>query len=333
MAELNCEACEVIREIDPSFQANGFGDSECTSLMNDTGIATADEHDDFTDLNLLNDCLVGNMGAEIDTYDVCDWKKYMKRFVPNLWTTLKGIICAIGGIWTNIHRLWCMVNYVMTGASFSFGETTTTGESVLVPGTGVDFSIRSASDQHAGDVSLSYYGGALARLTGSLITFIESFHDADGNVKPGNSAWNWQASGFDIPDGGELLYEVRIKKSEYPMLKAVHTGEAFNTGGGQRFFQCRINSFDGDNVPEGSDARYAYGQHGWCDKDGTPSATGYSSGHAVPAGWIYVQMRMLYVGDLRVGNRTDGAGQTKQGTAFSPGGYIGVKLDQGEIPC
>lgn len=333
MAELNCSACDDIRELDPNFVVNGFGDDECASLQNDTGLTADSGHDDFTDLNLMNDCLVGVPSVEVDKYDVCDWKTYMKRLVPNLWTTFKGIICAIGGIWTNIHRLWCMVNYMMTGADFSFGEDTTEGESVLIPGKGVDFSIRSASDQHAGDVAITYLGGALGVLSGSLTTFIESFHDANGNTKPGNTAWDWQANDFDLPNGGELLYEIRIKKSEYPMLKSIHNGEAFNTGSGQRFFQAHIITFNGDNIPEGSDARYAYGQHGWCDKDGTPSETGYSSGHAVPAGWTYVQVRMLYVGDLRVSNREDGSGQTKRGTAFSPRGYIGIRLDQGEIPC
>ena len=105
MAKINCSACEDLRQTDPNLIVNGFGDDECTSLMNDTGLVASSGNDDCTDLNNLNDCLVGNMEAEADMYEVCDWKTFMKQFIPNVWTTLKGIICAICGIWKNIHNI------------------------------------------------------------------------------------------------------------------------------------------------------------------------------------------------------------------------------------
>ena len=38
-------------------------------------------------------------------YEVRDWKKFMKQFIPNLWTTLKAIICAICGLWEHISSI------------------------------------------------------------------------------------------------------------------------------------------------------------------------------------------------------------------------------------
>ena len=112
---LNCAACEEIRQTDPSLIVNGFSDDECSSLMNDTGLVPGDDHNDCEDLHNLNDCLVGNMETEVDLYDVCDWKPFMKTFIPNLWTTLKAMICAICGIWTNIHNLWTKIGCVYDG--------------------------------------------------------------------------------------------------------------------------------------------------------------------------------------------------------------------------
>lgn len=105
MANINCSACEDIREVAPGLVVNGFDDTMCASLKNDTGLSPSSGHNDCTDLNNMNDCLVGNMETEVDAYDVCDWKEFMKKFIGNVWTVLKGIICSICGIWTNVHEL------------------------------------------------------------------------------------------------------------------------------------------------------------------------------------------------------------------------------------
>lgn len=101
----DCESCEALRQDAPSLICNGFDDTMCSSLMNDTGLNPSSGNDDCTDLNHLNDCLVGNEETELEMYEVCDWKSFMKQFIPNLWTTLKAIICSICGIWTHIHDI------------------------------------------------------------------------------------------------------------------------------------------------------------------------------------------------------------------------------------
>lgn len=123
MANINCEACDEIRQTSPGLIINGLGDEECTSLQNDTGLNPSSGHTNCEDLNNLNDCLVGNMAAEVDAYEICDWKPFMKKFIPNVWTTLKGIICALCGIWTRINCIYNgLVNLIDTLAQTTGGK-------------------------------------------------------------------------------------------------------------------------------------------------------------------------------------------------------------------
>lgn len=102
MAIQNCSACSDIRETAPELFVNGLTDDMITSLQNNTGLSTTNDNDDCDDLNNMTDCLIGNMEPEIDSYEVCDWKEYMRNFVPNVWTVLKGIVAAICGLWTRL---------------------------------------------------------------------------------------------------------------------------------------------------------------------------------------------------------------------------------------
>ena len=104
MAKPDCNACQELREHAPDFVFNGVTDSICTSLKNDTGLnpkATV-IHNDCEDLDLANDCLVGQMDKEVDSYDVCDWKDFMHKFIPNLWNFLKAMVCTICGLWIKL---------------------------------------------------------------------------------------------------------------------------------------------------------------------------------------------------------------------------------------
>ena len=320
MAELNCSACEDIRELDPNFVVNGFGDDECTSLKNDTGLAAASGHDDFTDLNLMNDCLVGVPGAEIDKFDVCDWKAYMKKLVPNLWTMIKGIICAIGGIWTFIHKHECQLEAMMEGIEFDVGEDSTDG-SYVVAGKGVSF-LKFESGEKLSDVHMIYIGGGLARVQGTLAFSATDFteensgecwcYDLDGenptkrSNRKGNALWNNTATVTvdgeqyhpikSMGQSGELIFEIRIKKSEHPELKQIFAGIAAPTGGGQ--YQV--------NLSVGTEGAEMYGQNGSSPK------------HTVPEGWIYVQARMISIGYLIATTEHH----------YTPRGFMGIRLNR-----
>lgn len=116
MANKNCTACNELKDYAPNFATNGVTDAECNSLKNDTGLnpELTKKHTDCDDLNDANDCLVGNMEDELEYYDACDWKDYMKGLVPNIYNLFKAIICAICGLWTNVHKLWNEIEKLWT---------------------------------------------------------------------------------------------------------------------------------------------------------------------------------------------------------------------------
>lgn len=110
--EEHCSACERLREENADFIEYGISDPECKSLQNDTGLNSKLTvlHDDCQDLNDMNDCLVAQHGQTIPAYDDCDWKVYATDQNWNLWNMFKGIICAICGLWKNIHDIWKKVD-------------------------------------------------------------------------------------------------------------------------------------------------------------------------------------------------------------------------------
>lgn len=105
MATHNCGSCEDLRQTSPEFILNGITDNVCDSLTHNTGLEPSAGHDDCEDLNLMNDCLIDTMATEVNSYETCDWKKFMKAFIPNVWTMFKGVICSICGLWCSITKL------------------------------------------------------------------------------------------------------------------------------------------------------------------------------------------------------------------------------------
>lgn len=176
----NCSACSELQENSPDFVMNGVSEGVDLSLRNDTGFNPTSGHDDCQDLNDANDCLIGNMEDEVDAYEVCNWKDFMIEFIHNLWTVLKAMISAICGLWTLSEKNECEIQGLYNGATFTFGENTQGVESKLVPGKGVDFSLRGAGG-HAVNVTLRYIAGGLLQVSGSLRTFTASFYDLDEN--------------------------------------------------------------------------------------------------------------------------------------------------------
>lgn len=113
-SNVDCSACTDLKKNAPEFVQNGVTKTVCASLQNDTGLnpTLTTLHTDCEDLDTATDCMIGMMEKEVDSYDLCDWKDFMKKFINNLTQILKAIICAICGIWTNIHDLWDKVNCV-----------------------------------------------------------------------------------------------------------------------------------------------------------------------------------------------------------------------------
>ena len=328
MAKPKCDACEELREKAPNLIVNGLGETECTSLKNNTGLNPSSENNDCDDLNNLNDCLIGNMEAEIDAYDVCDWKEFMRKFIENAWTVFKGIICAVCGLWaqmssilSRLSKVECETSYLFEGATFRIGEAAT-GSSYIVAGKGVSFLIPAQSPTSA-DVGITYIAGGLATLYGSYRFFTENFTDSGSctnfdngtaertsTSRKGNDVWGTSPNA--LINGGELISEMRIKMSDFPQIKRFFAGFGQENAGGS--YQVRIVPFTAGN--------YAYGQHGYCNDDGSPASSGMDGGHLVPSGYVYLQLRMTSL--------FDAIGNDKQ---LSPRTFLGIRMSDKNITC
>lgn len=319
MSQQSCSACNDLREYAPEFVLNGTTDSVGENLKNDDGLSNASGHSDCDDLLDVNDCLIGNMLDELDNYDVCDWKEFMTAFVGNLYETIKAMVYSTCG-------QWCAINTMFNGQTFSIGENTD-GDAYVVAGKGVSFLLPHASSERTSDVQLLYIAGGLVRGTGSFDFFNNNFTDeqACGNfdngstyrksqARLGNPVWGHSYGDGVFPSsGGELICELRIKKSAFPQIKAFYQGFGQETNGGA--YSVRALVFDA--------GYYAYGQHGPCNSDGSPAASGYDSGHLVPAGWIYIQIRQSSIINFSM----------VEGRQYSPYWLMGMRMNPDEIEC
>lgn len=330
MRDLQCSSCEDLRQTAPNFVINGLGEDECTNLANNKGLAG--NSDDCTDLHNMADCLIGFAEEEVDAYETCDWKKFMKEFIPNVWSVFTGIICAICGI-------WCKLEAMNDGITITVGEDETDG-SYIVAGRGVSFmTTGSADNNYTSDIELSNYGNFL-RINGSV-----DFR-ADQNFNEPNDKKSWNFDNMDtirhtnarksyslwhhvngttenLGAGGELIYEVRIKKSAYPAIKEIASGTGNPTGGGA--YQTNFAIFDGDDIPEGGTHRYAYGQHHRCDEITGQGIDGGDDGHIVEKGWIYIQHRMVNISVLNANDNNV--------NKYTPRGWCAIRLNMDEIEC
>ena len=124
MSEVSCTACQELREDAPEFVTSGVTDKVCNSLANDTGLDANNGNNDATDLHTANDCLIGRMEDELNSYDTCDWKKFMRLFIRNIYEVIKAIICAIRGIWLKIHNHESRISELEGGGAEDFCEAT-----------------------------------------------------------------------------------------------------------------------------------------------------------------------------------------------------------------
>lgn len=108
----NCQACIDINDKYPTLADKGITDTLCTNLKNDEGLKASDGKNDCDDLNLMNDCLIGNLEEEIKIADACEWRVILTNTVKNLYHMIKAVICAICGLWTNVHNLWAEINRI-----------------------------------------------------------------------------------------------------------------------------------------------------------------------------------------------------------------------------
>ena len=103
MSQQSCNACNDLREYAPEFVINGVTDNVCEHLADNEGLSGADAHNDCDDLHDVNDCLIGNMDDELESFEICEWKDFMHQYIPNNYETLKAMICSMCGQWEMIE--------------------------------------------------------------------------------------------------------------------------------------------------------------------------------------------------------------------------------------
>lgn len=327
MAKNNCAACEDLRDYAPDFVVNGVTGNVCNSLMNDTGLnaSASGTHTNCDDLKDANDCLVGNMVDEVDAYGECDWKDYARNLVSNLYNLIYALICSMCGLWKRLKKAECQIEKLAEGGiSFRLGEEPTDG-SYLVAGKGVSFLLPHSSTTHQNDIDINYIAGGFCIAQGTCKFFNSNFTDEksvanfdNGSTvrtstsRLGNSVWGQTGR---PAKGGELIYEMRIKRSEYPYLKNLYTGRGTESNTGR--FEVHFHVVHA--------GKYAYGQHGWCNSDTgeiDPQDVGYDKGHLVPEGYIYVQCRLHWADEM-----------SGSGINYTPYGWIGIRMNASELEC
>lgn len=107
MSTINCDSCADLREYAPEFVQNGVTSRVSTSLKNNTGFnpSLSVLHKNCEDLNDANDCLIGRLPQELAGYDVCEWKEFMGKLLPNQYEMLKALIASDCGQWAKIEPL------------------------------------------------------------------------------------------------------------------------------------------------------------------------------------------------------------------------------------
>lgn len=115
MSQPDCGACNNLREYAPEFVQNGVSSNIAASLKNNTGLnpSLTVTHTNCDDLNDVNDCLIGRMGQEVETTDVCEWKPFMRKLIPNIYETVKAVIASTCGLWTRVDALCSGIDTVL----------------------------------------------------------------------------------------------------------------------------------------------------------------------------------------------------------------------------
>lgn len=285
MAEIDCTICEELKDTSVEFISQGITDNICTSLANDTGLNPDLPilHTDCDDLDVMNDCLIGRPADELEKYAVCDWKKFMRKYIGNIYTMFKGLVCAVCGIWKNIHDIWdkiaeilqdlldihdeldnhdCLINALTETQELQFDV----GE--FIAGTDVFF-------RNSGSVSIGVSFDVIGNMgvLNASVGFVE------------NSKWLTELGHTSPGDEGWLVCELRINKAATG-IKHIYAADSqtINTG----CYLASVYGFDGDRDFD----TYGRARRGIYSNQ-TPAQWGWQDGSSpVPPGWIYLQLRV-----------------------------------------
>lgn len=327
MSKVDCSSCDDLRKISTSFINNGVTTTICNSLKNDTGLNPnlTVLHTDCEDLDTVNDCLVGVMDSDLEKYDACDWIKFMHRFIPNLHTTFKTIICAICGLWTNIHSILSRLNSI-DNAITALTRRVTKNEGDISALQSRVTTIGNTVANHTTEITNIWKRiGEIEDQSGRIDCIIDNMTKQRGwNVGPDNIRW---APGVTARAGVEtdpLLAVPHMSGNGYCgyMTGSIsisqtwidaHPNSELNTRGALLYeYRIKLSDFKLKNIFAFNLQENANGQcvhaHGYIFKAGDTTfgnnkddTTGSS---VVPAGYIYIQVRMASYESLGNGDMT-----------------------------
>lgn len=261
----SCKACEDLRQYAPDFTQNGVTDSVCASLKNNTGLNPSNSRNNCTDLDAVNDCLIGNMEEEVDAYEVCDWKVFTKNLINNIWTTLDAFNCAMCGTWSKIasilkeiDKIWCWLENLTknTGGVLHAYEDDDPSKPAI-NGFRIAKGVKARTGANSAPLNITVIGST-ARVTGSL-----TFDGVMPTSYTGNSTTRWldfDRDGDQItntkgrssvkgnaPSGGLFVYEYQVNPCDYGFKDLANANLASGEAGN---FQFRISTYKkGDEYP------------------------------------------------------------------------------------
>lgn len=319
MSLISCSSCEDLRQDAPNLILNGLGDTEIASLKNNTGYNPSNDNNDCTDLENAIDCLIGSMINEIEAYDVCDWKEFMKAYLPNHWTVDRSLLASLCGAWCYIRQLTVGKNYGLH--AYEDDDPTKPAINGFKIASGVKVNYSSVGTAPAA----IYIYGNTARVTGTLrfdgympstYTNGQNVYWTDfynGGTDITNVAGHSSAHG-DTPNGGLLLYQYEIDPCDFGFSRIFSVSLFPGTAGD---FRCRLVT-----VAKGGYYPYDWG----VDTTQPGNVDGMQQYSPLDDNKILIQCRLEYVNTWGITGANHVANVT-------PNGITGVLPCTNEISC
>lgn len=112
-----CDSCDTLKNLSSAFWQNGVTTAVCNSLKNNTGINAnlSTPHTNCEDFEYMIDCMIGGITEQLDAYDACDLKDWIRMAMSNLYTLEKAYNCSLCGLWQRLEDLEETVRNLITG--------------------------------------------------------------------------------------------------------------------------------------------------------------------------------------------------------------------------
>lgn len=107
-----CAACDALDKTNADFTENGVSAQICQNFHDNVGLNQSDSSKNCTDFHNVNDCLIGGLLDEVDSYNACDLDGLMKKLMTNMMALNDLLICSDCGQWDQIEALWAEINRI-----------------------------------------------------------------------------------------------------------------------------------------------------------------------------------------------------------------------------